>query len=58
MRVEYKGRPIGYPGYGVAHFDYISSFVDLHEILDDPHATQEQVKAAREELEIAMDDFS
>ena len=56
--VKYKGRPIGYPGYGVAHLDYISSFKELFGIIDDPEATQEQVKAAKEEISLAMDDFS
>lgn len=56
--VKYKGRPIGYPGYGVAHLDYISSFKELLGIIDDPKATQKQVKAAKEEISLAMDDFS
>lgn len=56
--VHYKGKPIGWPGWGYPHKDYICSFADLGAILDDPSATQEQKDTAQGEIEMAMDDFS
>lgn len=56
--VLYKGRPIGYPGYGKPHIDYVCSLRELYEIIEDPEATHHQKVAAQEELDSAMDDFS
>ena len=56
--VYYRGRPIGFPGYGEPHIDYIISFKELGEILDNPNCTQEQYDAAQGEIEMAMVDFS
>lgn len=47
--MEYKGKIIGID---------ITTFVDLFAIIDDPEASEEQREAAREEVALAMDDFS
>jgi len=57
-QIKYKGRAIGWYEGGTAHVDYISSFKELGEILDDPEATEAQKEAAQGEIEVAFDDFS